>query len=268
MSIITKLLTNNKIILLLIIINSMVVFISGFNYEGIPYKTLFFIDNVITSIFLLEVIVKIKKYGKHYFASKWNTFDFILIVVSLPSLISLFHNINFSDYDFILVLRTLRVFKALRFFKFIPGIDHLIYGTNRAIRSSIFVLFGFMIYVFVVGIINFTLYCENSPEHFGNPLLAIYTTFKLFTVEGWFEILEAVASKISSTIFILLTHFYFVFIVLTGGLFGLSLVNSIFVDAMLNDDNNDISSKITQLEKKIDLLLKEKKYKSSLNSSE
>ena len=44
---------------------------------------------------------------------------------------------------------------------------------------------------------------------------------------------------------------------LTGGIFGLSLVNSIFVDSMVSDNNDELIEKVNNLDKKItDLLTK------------
>jgi voltage-gated sodium channel len=51
------------------------------------------------------------------------------------------------------------------------------------------------------------------------------------------------------------TYIYFIFVVLSGGILGLSLVNSIFVDAMVSDNNDELEKKIERLELKIDLLL-------------
>jgi voltage-gated sodium channel len=44
-----------------------------------------------------------------------------------------------------------------------------------------------------------------------------------------------------------------------GGIFGLSLVNSIFVDTMISDNNVPLEEKIEELEKKIDRLLEQRK---------
>ncbi|NQX82448.1 MAG: ion transporter, partial [Flavobacteriaceae bacterium] len=43
--------------------------------------------------------------------------------------------------------------------------------------------------------------------------------------------------------------------VITGGVFGMSLVNSIFVDAMVSDNNDNLERKIEELNKKMDRLL-------------
>ena len=43
-----------------------------------------------------------------------------------------------------------------------------------------------------------------------------------------------------------------------GGVIGLSLVNLVFVDAMVSDNNDDVKEKLNQLEAKIDKILESK----------
>ena len=50
---------------------------------------------------------------------------------------------------------------------------------------------------------------------------------------------------------------YFVLILILGGIIGLSLVNSIFVDAMVSDNNDELEAEVKQLNEKIDLLTEE-----------
>ena len=38
------------------------------------------------------------------------------------------------------------------------------------------------------------LFGKRSPEYFGNPLIASYTLFKVFTIEGWHEIPDEIVS--------------------------------------------------------------------------
>lgn len=148
----------------------------------------------------------------------------------------------------------MRVFKSFRFLKFIPGIEHLIKGIQRALKASIIVLIGFVIYIFVIGIFSFYLFKEVSPEYFGNPLISLYSIFKIFTVEGWYEIPEQLTLSLSSTMSFFM-YMYFIFVVISGGILGLSLVNSIFVDAMVSDNNDELEKKIELIDKKIDKLL-------------
>ncbi|MGB0432174.1 MAG: hypothetical protein ACPGLV_16985 [Bacteroidia bacterium] len=107
----------------------------------------------------------------------------------------------------------------------------------------------------MVGILSFYLYKNLSPDFFGTPLKSLYSVFKVFTIEGWNVIPDSITKNLDDFRSIL-TNVYFAFILLTGGIFGFSLVNSIFVDAMVSDNNDELEEKINRLENKIDQLLK------------
>lgn len=252
---IKKLFLNDRVILILIVLNAVLIFASGFNHSN---KTEFYIvlfDNIITSLFVVELIIKLKEFGpRKYFDSNWNKFDFILILLSVPALITYVLNIEIATVSFLLALRVLRVFKSFRFIKFVPGIESLIRGIQRALKASIIVIIGFIIYIFIVGTFSFYIFKTSAPEYFGNPLTSMYSIFKLFTIEGWYEMPENITKTFTDTTSFF-TYFYFIFILLTGGVFGLSLVNSIFVDAMLSDNTDEIENKIDNLDNKISKIL-------------
>jgi voltage-gated sodium channel len=255
---IKKLFLNEKIILILILLNSVTIFVSGFEISPDNRFILSLTDNLITGLFIAEIIVKFKEFGiKNYFKSNWNKFDFVLVALSFPTLIAFLGNLEITSFSFLLVFRVMRVFKSFRFLKFIPGIEHLVKGIRRALKASIVVLIGFVIYIFIIGIFSFYLFKEISLEYFGNPLNSLYTIFKIFTVEGWYEIPEQLTRGLSSTTSFFI-YMYFIFVVISGGIFGLSLVNSIFVDAMVSDNNDELENKIDLLDKKIDKLLTKK----------
>lgn len=251
-----RLFLNDRFILFLIVLNTIIIFLSGFNFHP---KLLFILstaDYCITILFVLELIVKLRVFKREYFKSGWNKFDFILIILSVPSLIALiFH--SHLDFGILLIFRVLRVFKAIRFIKFIPGIEGLMSGIVRALKSSVIAIFGFLMYAFIAGMLSFYLFRGISPEHFGDPFVSLYSMFKVFTVEGWNDVPEAITVGLSESISFLI-HLYFMLILLTGGIIGLSLVNSIFVDAMVSDNNDALEEKVDKLEEKIDLLLKQK----------
>lgn len=259
---IKRLFLNDKFILGLILINSVILFVGGYLLTESNKLILTVADNLITTLFIVELIVKLREFGaKGYFKSNWNKFDFILIILSVPALITFIFNLSLLDFSFLLVFRILRVFKAFRFFKFIPNVGKLVQGIQRALKASVFVFIGFVIYIFVIGILSFYLFQGSGSEYFSNPMISLYSTFKIFTVEGWFEIPEQiiVGYSESATIF---TYLYFIFVVLTGGIFGLSLVNSIFVDSMVSDNNDGIEKKIDDLDNKVNEIL------TKLNSNE
>lgn len=253
---IKKLFLNDKFILGLILLNAIILFVGGYVTSDKPKQILLFADNLLTSFFIVELIIKLKVYGiKKYFNSNWNRLDFVLIVISLPALISFIINVNIFDVSFLLVFRILRVFKAFRFFKFIPNIGQLVSGVQRALKASVFVLLGFIAYIFIIGILSFYLFQNSDTAFFSNPTTSLYTVFKIFTIEGWHDIPEKVSINYSeSTKFFV--YLYFIFVVVTGGIIGLSLVNSIFVDSMISDNNDEIEKKIDDLDCKVNQILK------------
>ena len=256
---IKRLFLNDKFILGIIILNTIAIFIGGYASNEFQNYAISGVDNLITLLFIIELLIKINEYGfKLFFVSNWNKLDFFLIVISIPTLITFLFNFELFDVSFLLVFRVLRVFKAFRFLRFIPNINQLIAGIKRALKTSIFVLIGFTTYILIIGILSFYLFNGSDSEYFKNPLISLYSTFKIFTIEGWFEIPENITVGFSG-IGSFFVYLYFIIIVLTGGILGLSLVNSIFVDSMLSDNNNELEKKIDNLDNKITELLNKTK---------
>lgn len=246
---------NDRFILLLILLNTVTIFSEGFpNLPPAVLRGLLICDSTFTILFLLEAVIKIKEYGwKKYILSNWNRMDFTLVILSLPSLAMLLDIWEGTDLSFLLVLRISRVFKFFRFFKFIPGIDDLAAGVQRALKTSVVILMGYFIYSIVISILSFSLFKNLSPEYYGDPATAFYSTFIVFTVEGWNALPEQIIAG-QSGINVFFIKAYFIVILLTGGIFGLSLVNSIFVDSMVSDNNDDLERKIDILTQKIEEL--------------
>jgi voltage-gated sodium channel len=256
---IKNLFLNEKFILGLILLNSLVIFIGGYIASENEKFLISLIDNLITALFIIELTVKFNEYGlKAYFESNWNKLDFILIALSLPALIAFVFNLNMLDFSYLLVFRIMRVFKAFRFIKFIPDVGKLVSGVQRALKASLFVFLGFAIYIFIIGILSFQLFQSSGSDFFSDPLISLYSTFKIFTIEGWFNIPEDITENFSKTASFF-TYLYFIFVVLTGGIFGLSIVNSIFVDTMVSDNNDELEEKIDNLDLKISEILKKLK---------
>lgn len=254
---IKKLFLSDKFILTLILINSLIIFFSGFSIAEELKHAFAIIDNLITVLFIVELLVKLKVYRSAYFLSGWNKLDFVLVILSIPALVSFITHFSGSGLSVLLIFRAFRVFrvfKTIRFIKFIPGIESLLKGVIRALKTSIIALFGFMVYVFIVGIFSYYMFADYSTDFFGDPLKALYATFKVFTVEGWFEIPEKITATMNQTT-AFFTYLYFIFVLLTGGIIGLSLVNSIFVDAMVSDNNDELEAKIDALNQKISIFI-------------
>jgi voltage-gated sodium channel len=153
----------------------------------------------------------------------------------------------------ILALRLLRILRIFRVFKFFPNINQITKGFIRALKQSRAILIGFIIIIIISGLINCCLFKNIAPEYFSTPLNSIYTVFRIFTVEGWYEIPDAIALATTPLIG-KIARLYFCLLLCGGGIIGLSFVNSVFVDAMVEDNNDDIKEQLNRIEKKLDEL--------------
>lgn len=242
---------NDYFILCLIIANAALIFVQEFQLNG---NFLDDIEPIFTILFVVEVIVKLKAYGvSKYFSVGWNRFDFILTVIAIPSLAVIFYNTDTLQLNIFLSLRVFRVFKFFRVIKFIPNATALVSSIQLALKASYIIIIGFFLTVFIVSLVTCSMYKNVAPEYFANPLQSFYSIFRLFSVEGWYEMPDLIASRTSLTIGFL-SKLYFVVLLLGGGIIGLSLVNSIFVDAMVSDNNDELLKEVSRLSKKIETL--------------
>ena len=168
----------------------------------------------------------------------------------------LFHPDFAITTNVFLALRALRVFKFLRVVRFMPDIKGFVVSFKNAIKASYIVLFGFAVLLFIVSLVNCSLYKSVAPEYFDNPLNSLYSTFRIFSVEGWYEIPDLIAERSNATAAVF-TKIYFVLLLFGGGIIGLSLVNSIFVDAMVSDNNDELLAKVEELNVNIAQLQKQ-----------
>lgn len=234
--------------LVLVLLNTSIMYIGGF-FANIHH--LLYADSIFTILFLIEATIKIKRYSwSEYWQEGWNRFDFILLILALPSLLWMFTTIALPT-NILLSLRAFRTFKSFRLFEFVPNIKELLKGVKLACKASFVVAVGLIVFLLVFSIVTSTLFGEYSPQDFGNPLISTYSTFRLFTIEGWYELPETIAANSSSSIGNI-ARLYFSILLFCGGIIGMSLINSIFVDAMAADNNDDVKDELERIKAKLD----------------
>ncbi len=240
-----------------IIANSITLFVMGFD-EVHEDTILVFIDHSFTFFFVFEIMVKVyNKSWKEYISHLGNKFDFFLVILSIPSLLEIF--VVLPDVSYLLVFRLLRVLRILRFMRFIPNLSKMLEGIQRAFKASVFVMIALLIYNVLLGILSNHLFKAVAPEYFGDPLLSLYTIFQVFTVEGWHDIPEAIATNAGAgSAMAGFARVYFSIVLLTGGILGFSIMNAIFVDEMTMDNHKGMEKKIDDLNAKVERLLKER----------
>ena len=247
-----KLFLNDTFILCLVVANAIVIALQDSGWQDLVVLDV--IDNMTTILFLVECIVKINAFGfKAYISDGWNKMDFLLTLVALPSLLLWFFP-QASCLSALLALRVFRVFKFFRVVRFFPNIEPLIKGVKLAMRDSLPVMAGFVVLIAIFSLLNCSLFKACCPDYFEDPIHSFYTTFKLFTVEGWYEIPEDVAHSLGDGFWGAVVKVYFSLLLIIGGIFGLSIVNSVFVDSMVSDNNDSMEKKLDEMNKKIDEL--------------
>ncbi len=236
-------------VMIAILINTVILFLLYFpRFTG--NLTLEIVDQLFILFFVLEAVVKMAVYKpKGYFENSWNRFDFAIVVLSLPSL--LIHVISIPDTSLLILLRLFRLIRLIRFIRFIPNLTQVMAGLGRALQASVFVLLALMVINLLLALFTCHFYAGIAPEYFGNPLLSAYSIFQMFTIEGWNEIPNVIASRTDNNWIIALTRIYFVLVVLVGGIFGMSLANAVFVDEMTIDNNRVLEEKIDLLQQEI-----------------
>lgn len=236
---------DDKPVLAVILLYAVVLFLEECKV-AVPF--LLYIDIFCTLFFIAEMVVKLVTFTpRGYFKSPWNIFDFVLIVISIPSVVSLFTPVTSLSLDSLLVLRVLRAFRFFKTIHLFPDFSYISKNFLKALKKSSSIFVGFAIFLFIFAMVNTSLFGESSPGLFGTPIESLYTTFQIFTGEGWNEIPIEVARnmKVFPAAVIKL---YFSIVLVLGGIIGLSLVNSIFVDAMVEDNNDSVEKRLESIE--------------------
>lgn len=248
MSKVKNLLLNSKVILVIILLNSLIIFLQEC---GIDNSVIRWVDIICTLFFLCEMIMKHIEYGfKFYWQNGWNVLDGVLVLISIPSLVAYIIPLSMYDLSTLMILRILRIFRFFRLVHLFPNFSQIVKNIRLGIKQSFSMFVCFILLVVVVALINCSLFGKICPEYFGNPFESMYSIFRLCTIEGWYEIPDAISTTLNPTLAILV-KLYFCIILFAGGIIGLSIVNSIFVDAMVSDNNDEVLQKLEELRNEI-----------------
>ena len=239
-----------QLVMVVILINSVVIFLDASNVHS---QTLIYVDILCSLFFIWEMILKMRKDGcVGYWKDGWNRLDGTLVILSLPSLLAGF--VPITELSFLLIFSLLRAFRFFRLIHFFPGAAQIGKNFKKALQESLSLFVGYLIMIVIFALFSSSLFGHVSPQYFGTPMDSIYSTFRLCTIEGWYDIPDSVAQAYGS-FGVFAVRLYFIFLLILGGIIGLSLINSVFVDAMVSDNNDELLDRINELETKIDKLL-------------
>ena len=246
-----RLFLNERLMLAVVILNAMVIFLQEC---GLDWHLLVLLDAVGTLLFLAEMLVKQAHSGmRAYWRNGWNAFAGAVTLLSLPSLVLLLFPSTGVNIAVIQALRMLRLLKLLRTGRYFHNLGAILNGFRLALKQSLAIILAFLVLLVIVAMLNCLFFRGVAPDYFGTPLDAIYSMFRLFTVEGWYDIPDAITANVSR-VWAHVVRLYFSLLLFAGGVIGMSLINSIFVDAMVADNNDDIKEQLRRIEDKLDRL--------------
>jgi voltage-gated sodium channel len=185
-------------------------------------------NNIILGIFIVEATLKITAVAPRfslYFGNGWNLFDFTVVVLSLLP----------ATEEFALVARLIRVLRVLRLVSAVPQLRLIVATLVRSIPSMGHVIMLMSIIFYIYAITGFHLFHEYDAKHWGTLGAALLTLFKIVTLEGWIEILNAVIEAQPWA------WIYFVSFILIGTFVMLNLFIAVVI-------NNLEASKVAELE--------------------
>ena len=186
-------------------------------------------NDIILGIFIVEVVLKLAAVAPRfglYFGNGWNLFDFSIVVLSLIP----------ATGEFALVARLVRVLRVLRLVSAMPQLRLIVATLVRSIPSMGHVILLMSIIFYIYAVTGFHLFHEHDPKHWGGLGTALLTLFKIVTLEGWIEIMNAVIEPRPRA------WIYFISFILIGTFVMLNLFIAVVI-------NNLDASKAAELER-------------------
>ena len=243
-------LISEPLVLTIIGLNAVAIVLSGFSHIREHFgEWISWVDYGCLLYFVAEAILKIRRNSfTNYWKRGWNKLDFIIVLGSSPLLLEPIVGGSVQFFSIVLVGRFLRF---LRIMRFVPNSEKIWAGVSRALKASAAVFLTLLVLNIILAMGANALFGDVAPKHFGDPLKSAYTLFKVFTVEGWYEIPEEMAANGEDGGLVNMVRGYFVFAVFTGGILGLSLANAVFVDEMIADNNDRLEKMVTNLREEL-----------------
>ncbi len=208
------------------------------------------IDKTCLAVFVVELVLKFIAYNKHFFsASKWNTFDLVIVLVSIFGTVpyfSIFRGIKvFRAFKLVKTLKTLRVVKTLKIINSLKHLQIILKAIVFAIPSIIWTFLLLLIAFYFYAIIGVNLFGAEFSEHFGSLEKSFYTLFQLMLFDDWGNITRPILKEVSAS------WIYFVSFGIISAYTILQVVTGIVVESIQNvtTDKNHKNEEISEPEK-------------------
>lgn len=131
-------------------------------------------DNVVLTVFVLEIATKLYAFGWRFFRDSWNVFDFIIVTIALM-----------PASGPLAVLRVLRILRVLRLISLFPRMRFVVEALLQAIPGIMSIAALMMLLFYVFAVMATSLFGDTYPQWFGGIGASMYTLFQIMTLESW-----------------------------------------------------------------------------------
>ncbi len=165
-------------ILAVIIVNAVLLGIMTYPVITSRFNFVFdLISNICVSIFVVEIILKLFCYGRKFFRSGWNNFDFIIVLISLLPTGGVFSSFR--------VFRILRALRALRLIAHLERLRIIVQAIIDSIPNVAWASGLLLILFYIFSIMGTMLFGADFSDWFGTLGKSMYTLFQVMTLESW-----------------------------------------------------------------------------------
>ena len=175
-----------------------------------------FFNQVVISIFTIEILLRIYVHRLSFFKDPWSIFDFTIVAISLVPASAGFE-----------ILRVLRVLRLFRLITVVPQMKKIVSALLSVIPGMLSVIALMTLFFYIFAIMSTQLFGEKFPEWFGTLGESFYTLFQIMTLESWSMGIVRPVMDIYPYAWV-----FFVPFILVATFVMINLVVAIIVDAM------------------------------------
>ena len=139
---------------------------------------LFILDRLFMAIFIIEMIMKIFAFGKKFFKSGWNVFDFAVIAIS---------SVPFASW--FIIFRTFRLFRLLRYVNKFTRLKQMINTFLALLPNFMAMLLVMAVFFYVFAIMAVCLFGDVFIE-FSDLGSSLFALLQVVTLDGWATLLQ------------------------------------------------------------------------------
>ena len=154
---------------------------------------LFILDRLFMASFIIEMIMKIFAFGKKFFKSGWNVFDFAVIAIS---------SVPFASW--FIIFRTFRLFRLLRYVNKFTRLKQMINTFLALLPNFMAMLLVMAVFFYVFAIMAVCLFGDVFIE-FSDLGSSLFALLQVVTLDGW-------ASNIARPVMAVFPHSWLFFV--------------------------------------------------------